>query len=311
MKNSVILLMACLMLAPQSYAGWWEDIFKPITQTTACQKNKYPSFDEIYKRKVEFVKNRNMQILHCVQGMPKFHLCESFIKLYSMDKRQLSSELIHNPQFFKDVVDIDLNYALVKQPRSKEEREYYIFQTLIQQRAQIALDYSHANIQTLFVGDSLMHIFENVGWNVFHNAVFLGIGGGRTDSLLFRIGQHVKATGAKNVVISISGNDLLQDCKDYDIRYNRLSIVNGLKQLGVQNIYWMALPPLSDPTKNAIIPQENDKIKSLNGVKFLDSYTPMVAEDGFIKPEYEGDGIHFNDSGYRDVWIPLLKEQGL
>ncbi len=254
-----------------------------------------------------------MQAIHCLPDAPMVHLCQSFLELGSMDAELLRSRLTTDAEFWSNVVTIDYNYALSQSAKNEKEQKYAIFLSMIIQRTQ-GVDQAlrdARDVQTVFIGDSLMHFFEGIGTAEFPTGLFAGISGDRTDSLLYRVLHHVGKIRPKNVVISISGNDFLQGCENEKIQERRQLIANALHSSGVQNIYWLSLPPLGDPQKTLGIPGQNTAIQTITGIQYIDTWTEMAGPDLMIKPEYKGDGIHFNEKGYREVWIPKLKALGL
>lgn len=292
--------------------------FDDFLKKTACESALYPTFDEMVKRKSLIAKNQGMLFYHCGNQAPAAHLCPTFLELISLDAARLRVKLAQDPLFWANVLEIDKTFALSRAGKSPEEAKYAVLIGVIQQRNQ-EVDQAIASgrpVDTVFIGDSLMHIFEAYGTVEFPKGLFVGIGGDRTDSLLYRLRYHVGKIKPKNVVISISGNDVLQSCKDSRIQDRRKMIAQSLRALGVKNIYWVSLPPLGSEKITLRMPPQNAKIQSLwtLGVHYVDTYTSMVGPKKMIKPEYageNGDWIHFNERAYREVWIPQLKALGL
>ncbi|MBI3394354.1 MAG: hypothetical protein HY042_00815 [Spirochaetia bacterium] len=93
-------------------------------------------------------------------------------------------------------------------------------------------------VDTLFTGDSLVHILElyaeGNGAHEFNNAVYTGIAGDRSDSFLYRLGDHVLRLRPSTVVVSIGGNDLGMDCPQQAIQLNKQKILARLRAGGVR-----------------------------------------------------------------------------
>ncbi len=296
-----------------AHASSLSDLINQLEGKTSCQTSNYPTFDGILKRRALIAKDKGMLYYYCLPNSPMAANCATFLEFTSLNNAQLQMKLATDLAFWTQVVTIDYNYALSKAGKNPAEAKYAMFLSMILQRSQI-VDQALASGrqgETVFIGDSLMHIFEAYGQAEFPKSVFVGIGGDRTDSMLYRLAYHVGKIRPKNVVMSISGNDFLQSCKTQDIQKRRILIVNVLKSLGVQNIYWVSLPPLGDKKAAQGIPAQNALIASIPGVTYLDTWTAMAAPDGTIAPQYKGDGIHFNEQAYRDVWIPKFKALGL
>lgn len=163
------------------------------------------------------------------------------------------------------------------------------------------------DVDVLFVGDSLMHIFEKHSNKEFPGSYNAGVGGSRTDTLVLFISELLKETTPKKVFISITGNDVLQSCDLGKAQDNRQLITLAIRNAGATP-YFISIPPIDDASFTDAIKDQNKKMSNQLGAEYIEAFNKMYdSETNKIKAEYNGDGIHFNDKGYEDVWTPKIK----
>jgi hypothetical protein len=244
--------------------------------------------------------------------------CSTIISLHRLTSLEIEARLENDPFFWRSAHLLNLIY-LLRNLKTTDNLYQAGFESLIELRAQRVDQalFSHENVETLFTGDSLIHLLEyyvnKSNSEEFRNAVYTGIADDRSDMFLYRLLDNVGRLQPRTVVISISGNDVLQGCDPDNIQSNRKLIVTRLRNSGVQRIIWLSLPPISEPTAfptTGNIINENLKIRDLP-VEYLDIYTPLSMPLGIMKPEYFVDGVHFNERAFREVVIPLLHSKGI
>ena len=177
----------------------------------------------------------------------------------------------------------------------------------------------HANdIHLLFYGDSITEGWGGNGKNVWKqyygnlHAYDYGIGGDKTENLVYRIGSgEVANLHPKVVVLMIGTNNLAQDSVE-DISKGVKAVVDLLhSKLPNSKILLLAVLPRST---------YNDKVKQLNGliskfgngnsVTFLSMNNHFEDAKGIHSDLYV-EGLHLNEKGYQ-VWAqtmdPTLKK---
>jgi lysophospholipase L1-like esterase len=153
-----------------------------------------------------------------------------------------------------------------------------------------------------------------------------GISGQTTPQMLIRFRPDVIALKPQVVVILAGTNDIagntgpmtLEAIEDNLASMSELARVNGIR------VVIATVLPVSDYAKNRdgkpIIQTTRrppEKIKALNewikkyasqnDLTYLDYFSAMVDEKGFLKEELSGDGLHPNDKGY-GVMQPLAEQ---
>lgn len=183
--------------------------------------------------------------------------------------------------------------------------------------------------RVVFMGDSITDGWQNPKYGGFFPGkpyIDRGIGGQTTPQMLIRFRPDVIALQPKVVVILAGTNDIagntgpmaLAAIEDNLTSMFDLAHANGIR------VVIASLLPISDYEKNkdgqAIIQSKQrppEQIVSLNawmqkyaaahGGIYLDYYSAMADEKGFLKEELSEDGLHPNQKGY-DVMAPLAEQ---
>ena len=128
-----------------------------------------------------------------------------------------------------------------------------------------------------------------------------GINGDTTTGVLNRLDCSLINVDMKIVVLYIGINNIDTMLDNYgDI----LDAVNLHKPDAAKIV--LSLTPTRFTTNDLKmkIPEKNEAIKSLaesNDFRYVDIYSSLLDEEGFLKEEYTIDGIHFNDAGYTTI----------
>jgi len=170
----------------------------------------------------------------------------------------------------------------------------------------------------IFIGDSITQGWEGGGketWERFYgprNAVNLGIGGDRTQHVLWRL-EHdeVKGINPKVAVVMIGTNNVQADPPD-DIAEGITAIVKSLRdKLPTTKILLLGVFPRSPEPDIARerIKAINNKIKELGhgkNVNYLDISQSFLNADGTISKEVMPDFLHLSPRGYR-IWADAIE----
>jgi lysophospholipase L1-like esterase len=183
--------------------------------------------------------------------------------------------------------------------------------------------------RVVFIGDSITDSWDDPRFGGFFPGkpyVNRGISGQTTPQMLIRFRPDVIALKPDVVVILAGTNDVagntgpmtLEQIKDNLISMAELARVHRIR------VVLASLLPVSDYEKaadglprNQTTRRPPEKIKALNEwmknyatenrLTYLDYYSAMVDDQGFLKDELSNDGLHPNEKGY-EVMGPLAKE---
>lgn len=183
--------------------------------------------------------------------------------------------------------------------------------------------------RVVFMGDSITDLWDNPGYGAFFPGkpyVNRGISGQTTPQMLIRFRPDVIALQPKVVVILAGTNDIAGNTgpMTMDAIEANLASMADLARANNIRVVLASLLPVSDYEKNKdgqpIIQTKRrppEQIKTLNawikeyaaknGHTYLDYYSAMVDEKGFLKDELSNDGLHANDKGYA-VMGPLAEQ---
>jgi lysophospholipase L1-like esterase len=183
--------------------------------------------------------------------------------------------------------------------------------------------------RVVFMGDSITDSWDNPKYSGFFPGkpyIDRGIGGQTTPQMLIRFRTDVIALQPKVVVILAGTNDIAGNTGPMTlaaIEDNLTSMFDLAHANGIRVVF-ASLLPISDYEKNKdgqpIIQSKQrppEQISSLNawmkkyaaahGGIYLDYYSAMADEKGFLKEELSEDGLHPNQKGY-DVMAPLAEQ---
>jgi len=181
--------------------------------------------------------------------------------------------------------------------------------------------------RVVFMGDSITDSWQNPKFGGFFPGkpyVDRGISGQTTPQMLVRFRPDVIALHPKVVVILAGTNDLagntgpttLEAIEDCLTSMAELAKANSIK------VVFASLLPVSDYEQRdgkpiiQTVRRPPDKIKALNEwmkayaannkLTYLDYYSAMVDDKGFLKDELSEDGLHPNEKGYA-IMAPLAE----
>lgn len=180
------------------------------------------------------------------------------------------------------------------------------------------------NVDLIFIGDSITQGWEGAGkkaWEEFYgkrNAVNLGIGGDRTQHVLWRLENgNIEGIKPKLAVLMIGTNNSNSNNSD-QIAAGVKAIVEKLrKELPETKVLVLGIFPRGadkNDAKRKVNEGANEQIKKLADDKhvfYLDIGPKFLAEDGTLSKEVMPDLLHLNEKSYR-TWAesiePKVKE---
>lgn len=186
------------------------------------------------------------------------------------------------------------------------------------------------NVDLIFIGDSITQGWEGAGkkvWEEFYgkrNAVNLGIGGDRTQHVLWRLENgNIEGIKPKLAVLMIGTNNSGTNTSD-QIAAGVTAIVEKLrKELPETKVLVLGIFPRGadkNDAKRKVNEGANEQIKKLaddKHVYYLDIGDAFLEDDGTLSKEVMPDLLHLNEKSYR-TWAEsiepkvkqLLGEQG-
>jgi lysophospholipase L1-like esterase len=181
----------------------------------------------------------------------------------------------------------------------------------------------------VFLGDSITDSWDDPKYGGFSNGkpyVNRGISGQTTPQMLIRFRSDVILLKPKVVVILAGTNDLAGNTGPTTLQAieDNLTSMSELAERHHIQVVFASLLPVSDYEKTvdgqpriqtnrrppAQIIALNDWMKSYaakNRFAYLDYYSAMVDEKGFLRDELSNDGLHPNEKGYA-VMAPLAEQ---
>ena len=182
--------------------------------------------------------------------------------------------------------------------------------------------------RVVFIGDSITDLWDDPKFGgFFPGKPYLdrGISGQTTPQMLIRFRADVIALKPKVVLILAGTNDIAGNTGTTSLEAieDNLTSMVELSRAHKIRIVLAALLPISDYDKNnegqPIIRSKQrppEQIVALNawmkqfaaghGATYLDYYSAMVDDKGFLKEELSEDGLHPNQKGY-DVMAPMAE----
>ncbi|HJQ23078.1 MAG TPA: SGNH/GDSL hydrolase family protein [Blastocatellia bacterium] len=180
--------------------------------------------------------------------------------------------------------------------------------------------------RVVFMGDSITDFWKLASYFPGKPYVNRGISGQTTPQMLIRFRPDVVALKPKVVVILAGTNDIAGNTGPMTleaIEDNLTAMFELARQNGIRVVIASVLP-ISDYGKNKdgqpvirTAQRPPEKIKALNewikqyaaqnGLTYLDYFSAMVDEKGFLKAELANDGLHPNDKGYA-IMQPLVEQ---
>lgn len=172
--------------------------------------------------------------------------------------------------------------------------------------------------RVVFMGDSITDAWGRRYGKFFEGKPYLnrGISGQTTPQMLVRFRPDVLAHKPKAVVILAGTNDIAGNTGPMtleQIQGNLESMAELARANGIRTVLASVLP-VCDYIRPQTERRPMEKIKALNewireyaartGAVYLDYFTPMLDEAGFLKRDLTYDGLHPNEAGYA-VMEPL------
>ncbi|WP_425615700.1 platelet-activating factor acetylhydrolase IB subunit [Anatilimnocola sp. NA78] len=175
------------------------------------------------------------------------------------------------------------------------------------------------NVDLLLIGDSITQGWEGQGkkvWEEFYtkrNAVNLGIGGDRTQHVLWRLDNgNVEGIKPKAAVLMIGTNNARANTPEQTAEGVK-AVVEKLKaKLPETKLLVLAIFPRSVGKddelrkKNAAVNESIAKLADDKQVFFLDIGPKFLAEDGTLSKEIMPDLLHLNEKSYR-IWAEAIE----
>jgi lysophospholipase L1-like esterase len=175
------------------------------------------------------------------------------------------------------------------------------------------------NVDLVFIGDSITQGWEGAGKNVWaeyyakRNAVNLGIGGDRTQHVLWRLDHgNIDGINPKLAVLMIGTNNSGTNTSE-QIADGIKAIVEKLRaKLPNTKVLILAIFPRGadkDDAKRKINEGANEIVKKLADNKmvyFLDIGPKFLAADGTLSKQVMPDLLHLNEASYR-TWAESIE----
>ncbi len=183
--------------------------------------------------------------------------------------------------------------------------------------------------RVVFMGDSITDGWDDPQYGGFFPGkpyIDRGISGQTTPQMLIRFRPDVIALNPKAVVILAGTNDIAGNTGPMTLEAieDNLASMAELARAHDIRVVLSSLLPVSDYEKNKegkqivrTVQRPPEQIKALNdwmrkyaaenGLVYLDYYSAMADEKGFLKEELSEDGLHPNAKGYA-VMAPLAEQ---
>ena len=183
--------------------------------------------------------------------------------------------------------------------------------------------------RVVFMGDSITDFWIKPEFgDLFstHNYIDRGISGQTTPQMLVRFRPDVITLRPKVVVILAGTNDIAGNTgpMTFEAIEDNLESMAELARANGIRVVFSSILPVSDYEKNKdgqvivqTIRRKPEQIKALNdwlqkysqkeGFVWLDYYSAMIDENGFLKADISNDGLHPNAKGYA-IMSPLAEK---
>jgi lysophospholipase L1-like esterase len=173
--------------------------------------------------------------------------------------------------------------------------------------------------RVVFYGDSITEFWGKNGTSFFPGTAYInrGISGQTTPQMLVRFRQDVIDLHPRVVVILGGTNDVAGNTGPMTqemTEENWASMADLAKANGIRVIFGSVPPAKEFSWRKQLKPA--DKIRVLNAwlkdycashsLTYLDYYSALTTDEGGMKPDLSGDGVHPNAKGY-EVMTPLAQ----
>ena len=176
--------------------------------------------------------------------------------------------------------------------------------------------------RVVFIGDSITD-----GWKLgdyFPGKPYInrGIDGQSTPEMLVRFRQDVIDLHPKVLVVLAGTNDVAGvtgPTRNEDIEANYASMAELARARHIQVVFSSLLPVnnYTEDAKESFALRPRERILALNtwlkaycarnGLVYLDYFSALVDDQGMLKRDLTGDGLHPNDAGYK-IMAPLAEK---
>lgn len=169
--------------------------------------------------------------------------------------------------------------------------------------------------RVIFFGDSITNLWNLQSYFPDQAYVNRGISGQTTPQMLVRFRSDAIALRPKIVVLLAGTNDIAGNTGRTtieQIKSNLMSIVELAKYHQIRMILSSILPV----SELASVTRSRQKIQTLNAwieqycaendCTYLDYYSQMVDDRGFLRSHLSADGLHPNEAGYK-IMTPLAE----
>ncbi len=175
------------------------------------------------------------------------------------------------------------------------------------------------NVDLVFIGDSITQGWEGNGKNVWkkfygeRNAVNLGIGGDRTQHVMWRLDNgNLEGISPKVAVIMIGTNNSGSNAPE-EIAEGVTEIVNQIREKTPKTkILLLATFPRgadASDAKRQVNQKSNEIVEKLaddEHVFYLDISDKFLGDDGSLSKEIMPDLLHLNEQGYT-IWAESIE----
>lgn len=178
---------------------------------------------------------------------------------------------------------------------------------------QADLDSAPSTRRVVFMGDSITDAWNLAASFPSRPYVNRGISGQTTSQMLLRFQQDVANLHPAAVVILAGTNDIAGNTGAATLEEieNNFSAMAAIARANNIRVIIISVTPVNDYTERAhrfFAERSMDKIRALNGwlndfaarnhYAYVDCFTPMLDQRGFLKRELAEDGLHPNAAGY-------------
>jgi acyl-CoA thioesterase I len=178
--------------------------------------------------------------------------------------------------------------------------------------------------RVVFFGDSITDAWKLADYFPGKPYVNRGISGQTTPQMLVRFRQDVIDLHAKVVVVLAGTNDIAGNTgpmRNEDIEADYADMADLARANGIRVIFSSVLPVhnYTERAKDFFAQRSPERIVALNtwlkqycaaashGCLYLDYFSAMVDDKGFMKKDLAEDGLHPNDAGYK-IMAPLAEK---
>lgn len=179
---------------------------------------------------------------------------------------------------------------------------------------------AQGNVDLVFIGDSITQGWEGAGkevWAEFYgdrNAVNLGIGGDRTQHVIWRMENgNLEGISPKLAVIMIGTNNSGNNTPEQIAEGVKVIIERIQEKCPETKILLLATFPRGANPEDArrMVNETSNQIVCIyatGNVHFLDIGSKFLAEDGTLSKEIMPDLLHLSPQGYR-IWAESIEEK--